>query len=116
MGKPSIPFLRGLISLTLIAIVCIAGHLSFLKQAQKLNQLETQTKIIFNTQIELYKNLVTFDSILERSKAANQKTIKEILSKINEMSDKNQIWKDEYNIFLDSLKKGINDLNKVELN
>ena len=115
MKKPSMPFMCGLVALTLIAIVFLTGHISFLRQAQKLNQLETQTRIIFNTQIELYKNLVKFDGIFESAKAANQETIQEILLKVNDMSQKNQTWKEEYNVFLDSLKGSLDSLSKVEL-
>jgi len=115
MKKPSQPFIRLLAVYTLLAIIFLTAHLSFLKQAQKLNHLESQTRIIFNTQVELYKNLVKFDGILESAKVINQETIQEILSKVNDMSKKNQTWKEEYNVFLDSLKEDLDSLGKVEL-
>lgn len=115
MKRPSVLFIYGTIAFTLIAVGYLAGYISLSRQAQKLTQLETQTQVIFNSQMELYDNLAKLNRGLKEFETANRGEIEELLWKIDDAIDDIQEWRDEYTTFLDNMRKGIDNLTNVDL-
>ena len=115
MERPSTLFICGAIALTLIALGYLLGYISLSEQTQKLTQLETQTQVIFDNQMGLYEDLAKLDSALEALKTARRGEIEGILSKIEGITEKIQDWRNEYNTFLGSIRKGIDTLTSVDL-
>lgn len=96
MKKPSTEFIIGAIVFTLIAIGSFGVYLSLLEQTQKLTNLEDKTQLIFDSQIKIYDRVAKLIEV----KAVNRGEI--------------QSWKEKYNAFLNSIKKGIDTLTEVD--
>lgn len=96
MKKPSTEFIIGAIVFALIAIGSFGVCLSLLEQTQKLANLEDKTQLIFDSQIKIYDKVARLIEL----KTVNRGEI--------------QSWKEKYNTFLNSIKKGIDTLTEVD--
>ena len=115
MEKPRLSFVLGLTAFTLIAIGYILGYSFYTDHSLKINYLECQNKFIMNKYLSLQKNLVMLDNALDNVRTANREEIKSLLTKISNITEEIQDWRNEYTTFLDNVKKGITDLTSVDL-
>lgn len=115
MERPSALFISGAIAFTLIALGYLLGYGMLSEQTQRIIQLETQTKLTFNNQMELYKNLARLDNTLGEFKTANRGEVKKLLLKIDGITEEIQDWRNEYTAFLDGVRDDIDNLTSVDL-
>ena len=100
---------------TLIAVGYVIGYSSYVEHTQKLNNLELQNQFVLAKYLSLQKSLIILNSALEDLKTANRREREEILSKIEGITGEIKNLRNEYNTFLDSIKKDINNLTNVDL-
>lgn len=115
MEKPRVSFIVGLIAFALIAIGYILGYNFYTDHSLKINYLESQNQFIMNKHLSLQKNLVLLDNALDDVRTVNRQEVKALLTKIGNITEEIQDWRNEYTAFLDSVKEGINSLTSVDL-
>lgn len=113
--KPRALFVCGAVIFTLLFVGYFFGYQIYTQHSQQLASLNLQNQNMLKKHLNLQDNLAKLAIALKDLKTANRQEKNNILSKINVITEKLQNWKAEYAISLNTVKKDIADLTRVDL-